>query len=695
MTRDEARQEIREQWEPIIRTITRPAKKAGEYVCPFCGHGKGGDGLKINPRSRKPGGLKCFGGGCDFSGDIIDLVMQEKGLPYIDAINYCAAVLGLTIESGPQDAQRDRQSRENPKNNKTHADKEKKAEKAPDATTDAEQATAEDNIDYFGDRQTVADYRTYYDKCRERINDPAAVSYLKARGISRETAEIFCLGYDPEWISPTVTKNQRAKGDEWLPPATPRIIIPVSNNHYVARAADPAIKDYAKMNETGGGDIGIFRINEFYNSHNEYVFITEGVFDALAVFEAGSAAVALNSANNAGKLIARLEEKPTAVTAIICLDDDTAGRKAADVLAAGLDRLNVNYIKADISCGYKDPNEALIKDPAAFRRAILDTQEIRPHNVARYISSFMGEDMEKNAVTIKTGYPDLDDKLAGGLEPGLYAVGAISSLGKTTFCHQMADSIAAAGHEVLFFSLEQSRLELVSKSFARMIAEENKIRHVITSRQIRKGKGGPQVKAAAEKYLETVGDRLSIIEGNFKCDISFIGDYIRTYMKKTDETPIVFIDYLQILKPSTDKRQTTTKEAIDDIVTELRRLSRELSLTIVIVSSFNRQNYMTPADYESFKESGGIEYTADCVMGLQLACLNEDLFNQNNKIKEKRERIKKAKRETPRKVELVCLKNRGGVPNFSCYFDYYPAADLFISILPEEKKDQGTPIRRI
>ncbi len=49
------------------------------------------------------------------------------------------------------------------------------------------------------------------------------------------------------------------------------------------------------------------------------------------------------------------------------------------------------------------------------------------------------------------------------LYPGLYVLGAISSLGKTTFCGQMADQLAFVGEHVLYFSLEQTRLELVTK----------------------------------------------------------------------------------------------------------------------------------------------------------------------------------------------------------------------------------------
>ena len=78
------------------------------------------------------------------------------------------------------------------------------------------------------------------------------------------------------------------------------------------------------------------------------------------------------------------------------------------------------------------------------------------------------------------------------------------------------------------------------------------------------------------------------------------------------------------------------------------------------------------------KESGGIEFTADVIWGLQLQCLNEPLFDSANKIKEKRQRIRQEKRADPRKIELLCLKNRYGIANYSCGFNYFPARDQFI-----------------
>jgi replicative DNA helicase len=259
----------------------------------------------------------------------------------------------------------------------------------------------------------------------------------------------------------------------------------------------------------------------------------------------------------------------------------------------------------------------------------------------------------------------------------------------------LSDQVAAAGNDVLFFSLEQSRLELVSKSIARTTAQRD-MNNAVTSLAIRRGYLPQHVLEAAEEYKNAVQDRLSVIEGNFDCNISFIGDYIKNYIKRNSAAPVVIIDYLQILQPAVDEHGKTasTKETVDATITELKRISRSLNITIFVISSVNRANYLTPIDYESLKESGGIEYTADVIWGLQLQCLNESLFSETNKIKEKRARIKAAKAASPRQIELVCLKNRYGIANYTTCFDYVPANDLYINTGAASAEDFTDDVQR-
>ncbi len=299
---------------------------------------------------------------------------------------------------------------------------------------------------------------------------------------------------------------------------------------------------------------------------------------------------------------------------------------------------------------------------------------LRDNLVSQYLEDVFIKDIDrfKSYKDRKTGFSNLDE-LTGGLYPGLYVVGAISSLGKTTFVHQMGDQLAAMGDHVLFFSLEQNRLEMVTKSLSRITARNNKEK-AVSAIKIRGGKLTPEVIAAAEEYNK-IASRVSVIECNFDINIYSIINYTKAYMETYKVKPVVIVDYLQIIPP-VDPRQSD-KEKVDSIVRGLKKLQSENDLVVFVISSINRTNYLTPIDFESFKESGGIEYTADVVWGLQLQILNDELFNSEKKIKEKREKVRIAKKAIPREIELVCLKNRYGVSSYSCGFKYDPRFDLF------------------
>jgi replicative DNA helicase len=632
MTYDELKEKMQEAKEEIKRRVScKPylhKAKHGGMICPFCGSGTGKDGTGALKYYEASNSWVCHSdkckqaGGKHRTGDVIDLHQQITGADYQTAlielgrqcgVDYAALVDEWKAKGG---------------HHKTMENKPK-------------------------------DFTAYYAECRKRL--PLAMTYLKSRGISMETATRYGIGFDPK-------SDPAGKGHP-----CPRLIIPTSATHYVARRTDGG-QEYKKMNPTGSKP-AIFN-HAALTGENEQVFVCEGAMDALSIMEAGGVAVATNSTANTDKLIDILEKHPTNAAFILCFDNDEAGKRATETLRSGLTRLNIRFIVADICGDSKDPNEALVKDRASFLAAV-DMAKMqamgKPDNTSLYIDKCMQADIEAYKGEIMTGFEDFD-RMTGGLYPGLYIIAAISSLGKTTLCLQMAEQIAASGKDVIFFTLEQSKLEMVSKGIARRTGMADKAKGV-TSLAIRKGANSAYVREAAELYKAELGDRFSVIEGSFKVSAGYIGEYVRRYMANNNTKPVVFVDYLQILQA--DDPRMAKKDAIDKAVSDLRQLAIQLKTPIVAVSSVNRANYLTPIDFESLKESGGIEFTADAVFGLQLQCLNQDLFQQEKKLTEKRAAIKEAKAANPRKVELTCLKNRGSNIGGSCYFDYYPAFDLY------------------
>ena len=298
------------------------------------------------------------------------------------------------------------------------------------------------------------------------------------------------------------------------------------------------------------------------------------------------------------------------------------------------------------------------------------------NNLGVYLNSKMLADIStfQRSSGKKTGFKNLD-KIIGSLYPGLYILGAGSSIGKTTLLLQIGDQLAAEFEHVLYFTLEQSSVELVTKSLSRRtaLACRKNPTLAVSAIDIRKGIFSQVVKDEYQNYLSEA-PYMTIIQGDFQTDMNEIESTVADYVATTGVVPVIMVDYLQIIK---EDSQFSDKAKVDVITKRLKLLQRKYNAVLIAISSINRCNYMLPIDFESFKESGSIEYSADVVWGLQLQILNDPAFIAAKKVDVRRKLIANAKAASPRKVELVCLKNRYGIASFSCGFNYYPQFDLF------------------
>lgn len=459
---------------------------------------------------------------------------------------------------------------------------------------------------------------------------------------------------------------------------------------YIAQDMGIGYLDAPELLELAANHAGDTKSRELYNAEALHSMNAETVFVAIREIDAraietvitmeaipGAVAIGLNRTSNAKTLLAELD---LGITRTVVLTLDAAHSAAArKILREGLQQFNVPFVCADISSGYATPQEAFEKDRSHFFEDVKAAYErtARPDNTTDYITNFIVEDIAAfKSNRVKTGFDNLDEK-GGGLYPGLYVLAATSSLGKTTFALQLADQIAERGNDVVFFSLEQSRLELVTKSLARITSELHPDKS-LTSLSIRRGAiTDPIAQEAYSEYVRRIGNRITIVEGNFNCTSAHVGRYLKRYIERTGARPVVFVDYLQILRPEQNDKRGGTKENVDDIITEMKRISRDLNITIVLISSVNRASYLFPISFESLKETGSIEYTADVVWGLQLQCMHDELFSQEKKIVERREKIDEEQARNPRRIEIHCLKNRYGIKDYRCFFNYYPANDLY------------------
>ena len=637
--REQATAYIREHAEDYLQ---RDNSKKG-FICPICGSGSGNKGTGITTKDHIH--FTCWAGGCFKNADIIDII----GLKYnctSDTEKFKRAYEEFRIE--PDTGKPKTNTKQKTENKYTSNPIEKSKEEAKD-------------------------YTAFFNSAHQHYKE---TSYLKDRGISDAIAERFNIGF--------------CKGFNYGGVQDDALIIPNSPYAYNVRFINQTDKGnrYRKR-----GDAGLFNPEALRS--NKPIWVVEGEIDCMSILEAGGEAVATCSTSGAELLTAYIKKNNLNPYLILALDNDDAGMKTTEALKKDLYELNIKYLEKDLSNGSTQKTDAndllragslksVITDTAqkieALKTAELQKarEEYKKNSAKSHLTAFLNGIQESvNTPYIPTGFKQLDEVLDGGLFEGLYFIGAISSLGKTTFTLQIADQIAKSGHDVLIFSLEMARSELMAKSISReTLIQSNDINNARTTRGITTGKKYETYTKAQLDLINTAiksysmyADNIYIIEGIGDVTAGTIRSAIDKHINLTGKKPVVLIDYLQIIAPA-DIR-ATDKQNTDKAVMELKRISRDYKLSILGISSFNRENYSTKVSMASFKESGAIEYSSDVLIGLQFKGQGEKDFNVDDA---------KGKSNSPenyRDIELVILKNRNGRTGGKVYYRYYAWFNYF------------------
>mgnify|MGYP002855652661 CR=1 FL=1 len=300
---------------------------------------------------------------------------------------------------------------------------------------------------------------------------------------------------------------------------------------------------------------------------------------------------------------------------------------------------------------------------SSWSRSALPSKTLQ---LADYFANQLKTDINalKNYAQRKTGFKNIDEQQF--FSPGLYVIGATPAAGKTTFCWQLLEQLAQNGESCIYCSYEMSAVELFTKTAARRLFLRDK-QTSLTAADIRRGAWSAQLDSVINEVANSKTN-LQVLElQDESIDELLIRLKPLCFNKK--KAPVICLDYLQIVPSSKE----TTKLGVDDSVRKLKKFQRDTNSTFIVISSFNRANYTQGVSFESFKESGNIEYTADVVWALQLFVLNS--INPSN-IADSRKKIDEAKKKQPRQIQLKCLKNRQGT-NYDCFFNYFSAHDYF------------------
>ena len=698
---EEAKKIINDKLNFFLEKLYGVTTTKGNFRCVSGDHADNDPSMSIYLDEEGKSHAKCFA--CNAHYDSIDLIARKYNLnvsnkdDFIKAIEIGCEMLGIKLDSYTPSAQYDFKNfadhhpaatpTDTKVNTSVYPVKDEKFPIEPCANFNSEVEFAHNNL----------------------MNNKDAFKHFSDRGLTLDTIKKYKLGYAPKGARDLLAKYPLLV--KRMPSASYPYVLPVINsigivNYLVFEIAyrNEKSRKYIKPSNIDGL---IFNERYLYQRVTKPVFVTEGIYDALSVEEVGYKAIALMGVGY--NRLLQFCKSFRHYTLILSLDNDKAGTETIKKLSEELKNIGIKHIiRQSLK---KDFNEDLINDRKTFsdllQSAVADAKKVESESEIRYrnetclVNYF--EEFEQvrlknqNKSYIPTGFNSLDSLLDGGLFSGLYIIGAISSLGKTTLCLQMLDNIAKSGTDVLIFSLEMAKSELLAKSISRLtFTKSSKQRNIVvsgrTTRDVLTNKQSydqvaKSISDAIDTYKNEYSKHVYILEGVGNYDVKEIRKGIETHINMTGNKPVVLIDYLQVIQPY-DNKSLSDKQNTDKTVLELKRISREFDITVLVISSFNRENYYQSVSLTSFKESGSIEYSSDVLIGLQYA-INLNTIKETDKKKEElKNRIEKvrsdAKDGKPIEIQVKILKNRNGsIGNTT--LEFYPKYNSFIdSVFDDE-----------
>lgn len=291
-------------------------KKAGknyQACCPF--HNEKSPSFTVSPDKQF---YHCFG--CGAHGTALGFLMEYDGLEFLDAIDEMAAMHGLTV----------------PRENTGTSSPQQQA------------AARAERQDLYG---LLNDINRFYQQ--QLRNAPAAIDYLKGRGLSGEVVKQFGIGYVPDqWDSVKRryaknrdTERQLIDGGMLLQNDNgrvydrfrDRIMFPIRDRRgrtigFGGRVLGDGTPKYLNSPETpvfhkGRELYGLYEVRQTHRNP-ERVLVVEGYMDVVALAQYGIdyavASLGTSTTSDQLQLLYR-----TTREVICCYDGDRAGREAA------------------------------------------------------------------------------------------------------------------------------------------------------------------------------------------------------------------------------------------------------------------------------------------------------------------------------------------------------------------------------
>lgn len=390
--------------------------------------------------------------------------------------------------------------------------------------------------------------------------------YVSQRGISKETMEFF---------------NVLTKVDADGVPHS--VGFPYPNGAHKVRRLDK--KEFFSVGNMSVPQL--FGMDRFSASSAKAITITEGEFDALAVYQLlGSKypVVSIRSASSALKdcgggtdeLSATLRRFLNSFEKIyLCLDNDEPGQRATREIARLFDFNKVYHVQMS---QYKDANEYLVNGKEQeFRNIWFNARRFLPEGILSTQAEF--DSIIDNSETkegVPFPFPTLQSKTYGIRTGETYLFTALEGIGKTEIIraieyHLLKNTDANIG----VIHLEESKERLLKGLAGYELATPV---HLPTS-----AISNDEVKAALAKVIGR-DERLHVYSHFGSDDPEVILDTIR-FLVSACGCKYVFLDHISMVVSGLDTNDE--RKILDVITTRLAMMVEELDFALIFVSHIN------------------------------------------------------------------------------------------------------------
>jgi replicative DNA helicase len=294
------------------------------------------------------------------------------------------------------------------------------------------------------------------------------------------------------------------------------------------------------------------------------------------------------------------------------------------------------------------------------------TETLRKTHIARTRDSHISG--------VSTGFADLDKTLSGFQQSDLIILAGRPSMGKTALAVNMAVKACEALNKgvenpkdqkaVGFFSLEMSADQLSSRILS--------MKSSINATKFRTGQLNEMDWEVIARDSAEISKMPFFIDDTPALSIGAIRTRTRRMVKKHNLAFLV-IDYLQLIRGSSDRSRENRVQEISEITQGLKAIAKEFNIPVLALSQLSRaveQREDKRPQLSDLRESGSIEQDADVVAFIYRESYYHERMKPSDNEKEKMEMWSHKMREISHVADVIIAKQRNGpVGSVGLYFD--------------------------